>query len=51
MNKTKVHLGIIQETLLILLWARASELQAADPIIIVAPKSSEIIAVNTYQFD
>jgi O-methyltransferase involved in polyketide biosynthesis len=33
-NKTKVHLGIIPETLLILLWARACELQAADTIIV-----------------
>jgi|GEM_PF-7035441 O-methyltransferase involved in polyketide biosynthesis len=43
MNKTKVHLGVIQETLLITLWARYCELQAADPII-VDPKSSEILA-------
>ena len=35
MNKTKVHLGIIQETLLIPLWARACQLQAVDPIIVV----------------
>lgn len=29
MNQTKVHLGIIQQTLLIPLWAKACELQAA----------------------
>ncbi|WP_375498315.1 hypothetical protein [uncultured Nostoc sp.] len=50
MNKTKVHLGIIQETLVILLWARVYELQVADPII-VDPKSSEILATNAYEFD
>ncbi|MFW9264791.1 class I SAM-dependent methyltransferase [Nostoc sp. CALU 546] len=50
MNKTKVNLGIIQETLLITLWARACELQAADPII-VDPKSSEILAALDYEFD
>lgn len=50
MNKTKVNLGIIQETLLIPLWARACELKAADPII-VDPKSSEVIAAIDYEFD
>ncbi|MCC5621300.1 hypothetical protein [Nostoc sp. CHAB 5715] len=49
MNKTKVHLGIIQETLLIPLWARACELQPAEPII-VDPKSSEILAAIDYEF-
>ncbi|MEH2364454.1 hypothetical protein [Nostoc sp.] len=50
MNKTKVNLGIIPETLLIPLWARACDLQAADPII-VDPKSSEIIAAIDYESD
>jgi O-methyltransferase involved in polyketide biosynthesis len=50
MNRTKVHLGVIQETLLIPLWARACELQAAD-LIIVDPKLSEIIAAIDYEFD
>jgi O-methyltransferase involved in polyketide biosynthesis len=47
-NKIKVHLGVIQETLLIPLWAKACELQAADPII-VDPKLSEMITAITYQ--
>ncbi|MHC5933151.1 hypothetical protein [Nostoc sp.] len=50
MNKTKVNLGIIQETLLIPLWARACELKAGDPII-VDPKSSEVLAAIDYEFD
>ncbi|MEH1939078.1 MAG: hypothetical protein V7L01_02510 [Nostoc sp.] len=43
MNKTKVHLDIIQETSPMPLWVRACQLQATEPII-VDPKSSEIIA-------
>ncbi|MEH2381271.1 MAG: hypothetical protein V7K27_20690 [Nostoc sp.] len=50
MNKTKVNLGIIQETLLIPLWAIACELKAAV-LIIVDPKSSEILAAIDYEFD
>ncbi|BAZ51519.1 tetracenomycin C synthesis protein homolog [Nostoc sp. NIES-4103] len=50
MNKTKVNLGVVQETLLITLWSRAFELQAADPII-VDPKSAEILAAIDYDFD
>jgi O-methyltransferase involved in polyketide biosynthesis len=50
MSKTKVNLGVIQETLLIPLWARACELQAVDPIII-DQKSAEILAAIDYEFD
>ncbi|WP_017651497.1 class I SAM-dependent methyltransferase [Fortiea contorta] len=50
MTKTKVNLGIIQETLLITLWARATELQQSDPII-VDPKSAEILESIDYNFD
>lgn len=32
-TKTKVDLGIVQETLLITLWARAAELQQTDPLL------------------
>jgi O-methyltransferase involved in polyketide biosynthesis len=48
--KTKVDLGIIQETLLIPLWARAAELQQQNPIII-DPKSAEILESIDYNFD
>ncbi len=50
MTKTKVDLGIVQETLLITLWARAVELQQADPII-CDPKSAEILEAINYDFD
>lgn len=50
MTKTKVDLGIVQETLLIPLWARAAELQQADPII-CDPKSAEILEAIDYDFD
>lgn len=50
MTKTKVDLGIVQETLLIPLWARAVELQQADPII-CDPKSAEILEAIDYDFD
>ncbi|WP_416233559.1 class I SAM-dependent methyltransferase [Cronbergia sp. UHCC 0137] len=50
MMKTKVNLGIIQETLLIPLWARAAELQQQNPIII-DPKSAEILESIDYNFD
>jgi O-methyltransferase involved in polyketide biosynthesis len=49
MTKTKVNLGVIQETLLITLWARAAELKQADPII-VDPKSAEILEAIDYDF-
>ncbi|MBW4668490.1 MAG: class I SAM-dependent methyltransferase [Cyanomargarita calcarea GSE-NOS-MK-12-04C] len=49
MSKTKVNLGVIQETLLITLYARAYELQEADPII-VDPKSAEIVRAIDYDF-
>lgn len=50
MTKTKVDLGIVQETLLIPLWARAAELQQSDPII-CDPKSAEILEAIDYDFD
>jgi O-methyltransferase involved in polyketide biosynthesis len=49
MTKTKVELGIVQETLLITLWARATELLQPDPII-HDPKSAEIMAAIDYDF-
>lgn len=50
MTKTKVNLGVVQETLLIPLWARAAEIKQADPII-VDPKSAEILEAIDYDFD
>ncbi|QDL07048.1 class I SAM-dependent methyltransferase [Brasilonema octagenarum UFV-E1] len=50
MIKTKVDLGIVQETLLIPLWGRASELQQTEPII-CDPKSAEILEAIDYDFD
>ena len=50
MTKTKVDLGIVQETLLIPLWARAAELQQPDPIICNS-KSAEILEAIDYDFD
>lgn len=50
MTKTKVNLGVIQETLLITLWARATEIKQSDPII-VDPKSAEILQAIDYDFD
>jgi O-methyltransferase involved in polyketide biosynthesis len=49
MNKEKVNLGPIQETLLITLWARATEASKDDPII-QDTKSSEISAQIDYDF-
>jgi O-methyltransferase involved in polyketide biosynthesis len=49
-NKTKVNLGITQETLLIPLWARAEELKQADPIV-VDPKSAQMLEAIDYDFD
>lgn len=49
MTKTKVNLGIVQETLLITLWARAVEANLADPII-KDPKSVEIMEQIDYDF-
>ncbi|KOP27572.1 tetracenomycin C synthesis protein [Hapalosiphon sp. MRB220] len=50
MAKTKVNLGVIQETLLITLWARATEINQSDPII-VDPKSAEILQAIDYDFN
>lgn len=50
MNKTKINLGITQETLLIPLWARAEEVKQADPIVI-DPKSAEILEAIDYDFN
>jgi len=50
MSKTKVNLGAVQETLLIPLWARATELEKPDPII-QDPKSVEILEAIDYDFD
>lgn len=50
MTKTKVDLGVIQETLLITLWVRAVELQQADPIICDL-KSAKILEAINYNFD
>ncbi len=49
MNKEKVNLGPIQETLLITLWARAIEAIKDDPII-KDTKSVEIVAQIDYDF-
>ena len=49
MNKEKVNLGLIQETLLITLWARAIEASKDDPII-KDTKSVEILAQIDYDF-
>ena len=49
MTKTQVDLGIVQETLLITLWARAVETAKTDPII-TDPKSVEIIEQIEYDF-
>lgn len=46
-NKTKVNLGIVQETLLITLWARAVEARHNNPII-KDPKAVEIIEQIDY---
>lgn len=48
-NKTKVNLGIVQETLLITLWARAVEASFDEPIL-ADPKSVEIIEQIEYDF-
>ncbi|MEC4817326.1 MAG: hypothetical protein SAK29_29250 [Scytonema sp. PMC 1069.18] len=50
MTKTKVHLGIVQETLLITLLERSTELQQPDPII-YDPKSAEIVAAIDDDFE
>lgn len=50
MSKTPVNLGVIQETLLIPLWARAAELKQADPII-TDFKSAQILEAIDYNFD
>ncbi|NEU74274.1 class I SAM-dependent methyltransferase [Hassallia byssoidea VB512170] len=50
MTKTTVNLGVVQETLLIPLWARACEFSKPDPII-QDPKSVEIIEAINYDFD
>lgn len=49
MNKEKVNLGPIQETLLLTLWARATEASKDDPIIKDA-KSVEIATQIDYDF-
>ena len=48
--KTQVNLGVVQETLLIPLLARAKELEQAEPIVIDR-KSAEIIEAINYNFD
>lgn len=50
MTKTTVNLGVVQETLLIPLWARACEFSKPDPII-QDPKSVEIMKAIDYDFD
>ncbi len=50
MSKTKVNLGITQETLLIPLWARAVELEQKNPII-KDPKSAQILQEIDYDFN
>ncbi|RUR85842.1 class I SAM-dependent methyltransferase [Chlorogloeopsis fritschii PCC 9212] len=50
MIKNKIDLGVIQETLLIPLWARATELEQVDPIL-VDSKSAEIVAALDYDFE
>jgi O-methyltransferase involved in polyketide biosynthesis len=50
MTKTKVDLGVIQETLLIPLWVKAAELQRVGPII-CDPKSTERLETIDYDFD
>lgn len=49
MNKLKVNLGTVQETLLITLWARAIEAGKANPILQDA-KSAEILKQIDYDF-
>ncbi|MCX7593197.1 MAG: hypothetical protein N2235_05455 [Fischerella sp.] len=50
MTKTKFNLGVVQETPLIPLWARAAEIKGTDPII-VDPKSAEMLEAIDYDFD
>jgi methyltransferase (TIGR00027 family) len=45
----KAHLGAVQETLLIPLWARATELDKPDPLI-RDPRSAEILRQIDYDF-
>ncbi|MBH8552000.1 class I SAM-dependent methyltransferase [Nostocaceae cyanobacterium CENA357] len=49
MNTNTVSLGIIQETLLITLWARACEMNQIDPILIDS-KAATILAKIDYDF-
>ncbi|HEY9633068.1 MAG TPA: class I SAM-dependent methyltransferase [Coleofasciculaceae cyanobacterium] len=49
-SKTKVNLGITQETLFIPLWARAVELEQENPII-KDPKSAQILQEIDYDFN
>lgn len=49
MNKTKLNLGTVQETLFITLWARAIESSQPNPIL-QDPKSVEIIEQIDYDF-
>ncbi|NEQ95265.1 MAG: class I SAM-dependent methyltransferase [Cyanothece sp. SIO2G6] len=48
-TKAKVDLGVVQETLLVPLWARAEELKQPDKIIF-DPLSAEIVAAIDYDF-
>jgi O-methyltransferase involved in polyketide biosynthesis len=48
-NPKAVSLGIIQETLLITLWARACEMNQVDPILIDS-KAADILAKIDYNF-
>lgn len=49
MSKIKINLGTVQETALYTLWARASERQQADPVL-VDSKSAEILSAIDYDF-
>lgn len=50
MDKIEAKLGVIQETLLIPLWARATELQQTEPII-VDRESAKILEAIDYDFN
>jgi O-methyltransferase involved in polyketide biosynthesis len=49
MPKQQIELGTVQETLLITLWARATEASQPDPIL-VDDKSVEIVSQIDYDF-
>jgi O-methyltransferase involved in polyketide biosynthesis len=50
MNKHTIRLGSVQETLLLTLWARATEASKPDPVL-NDPKSVEILQQIDYDFD